>query len=482
MSEQGPVKGQARRLRYATGQARGPRFALALPAYNLGIAAASPFLGAYLAWRIAKGKSREGWSERWGRLPEAISASGRPRIWMHAASVGEVGAARPVVKALREARADAEVIMTVITPGGREVAEALVGSLISGVAYLPFDLPWLTRKAAHTIRPDLFVGVETEIWPNLLSSVKATGARCALVNARISDRSYPRYRKVAWLTRWALSAYDVVLAQSDEDARRFVALGADPTAVRTLGNVKFDEADRPLSPQEIEELRADLELEAAGPVWVAGSTRIAAEERMVWEAHRAVMAAVPNAVLIHAPRHVARADEVEAGMREAGLRPIRRSHRNPSSPAERQRSSPWGEGGPFDAIILDTFGELGKVYAVGDIAFIGNSLVQPGGGQNLLQPLAQGKGVLFGPYTSNFRDAVQIALAAGVGRLVETAEQLATEVVSALRNPDHRRRIEEDALSLIAANRGAAVRYAAELATLLGCCAEAGRTPEQSNA
>ncbi len=443
---------------------------LELLAYNLGLAVASPVLMAYLLWRVVRGKSRDGWGERWGRLPNAIGSgrrehrppeTGHPevgtrvrRAWVHAASVGEVAAAKPIIKALKAERDDLDVVMTVITPGGREVAETLAGQLVSSVAYLPFDLPWLMRKAVRLIGADLFIGIETEIWPNLLHALRTHGARCALVNARISDRSYPRYRRVRRLMRWALSQYDAVLAQSAEDAGRFIVLGAAPDAVRTLGNVKFDEAEHPLSAADQAALRVDLGLREEVPVWVAGSTRMPAEERMVWEAHRMVRTSLPDAVLIHAPRHVARADEVEAGMRQVGLKPIRRSR--PECRAELT-----------DSIILDTFGELGKVYAVGDVAFIGNSMVPPGGGQNLLQPLAQGKGVLFGPYMSNFRDSAEMALSAGVGKRIATADELGQEVLRALTDRDSRTQVSRKAVELIEANRGASGRYAAALSALL---------------
>jgi 3-deoxy-D-manno-octulosonic-acid transferase len=344
--------------------------------------------------------------------------------------------------------------MTVITPGGREVADTLIGKEISATAYLPFDLASLAWRAVTHIRPTLFVGIETEIWPNLLWALLRFGARAALVNARLSDKSLPRYRRVRRLIGWALSAYDRVLSQSDEDARRFIELGAPVDRTSALGNVKFDEADRPLSADEVAAWRRQLCLSDDARVWIAGSTRVLAEERLVWQAHQAVLRSIPDAVLIHAPRHVDRADEVERGMREAGLEPVRRSRLSAGSCAPR-------------TIILDTFGELGKVYAVADIAFIGNSIVPPGGGQNLLQPLAQGKGVLFGPYMNNFRDAVTLAVQAGVGFAVEDPQDLATRVTRALTDESWRTAIAQQALDLVERNRGASRRYAEALKALL---------------
>ncbi|NLH99416.1 MAG: 3-deoxy-D-manno-octulosonic acid transferase [Chthonomonadales bacterium] len=425
-----------------------------LAVYNAGLAAATPLLAGYLGWRVLHGKSREGWRERWGNLPPEMRLQTRPGLWVHAASVGEVGVARPILAALRESRPDLEAVMTVITPGGYEVAQSLVGKLVRHVAYLPFDLLPLVRRAVEWIRPDLFVGIETEIWPNLLDSLRRSGVRAVLVNARISDRSFPRYRKARWLMRWALRQYDRVLAQSEEDARRFAVLGAEADRLATLGNVKFDEAEEPLPESAVLDLRRELGIRDGEQVWVIGSTRSLAEEQLVWQAYRALLQRLPGVVLIHAPRHVERADAVESGLRQMGFTTAR-------------RSSVKGDRGDAQVIILDTFGELGRIYAVGDVAFIGNSLTPPGGGQNLLQPLAQGKPVLFGPYMNNFRDAVDLAAAAGVGIRVDGPEKLAAEVCRLLQDREARQRIASDALDLVRRHRGTARRYAEVLLAAL---------------
>lgn len=422
--------------------------------YDSLILVSSPALAGYLLWRLLHGKSREGWSERWGRLPAAVAETGRPRIWFHAASVGEVMASLPVLRSLRQLRPDATFVMTTITPGGREVAEAQVGKLVDAVAYLPFDLPWLARRSVGIIQPDLFVGVETEIWPNLLGALRQRVVPTALVNARISDKSFPRYRRIRWLMSWALSCYDTILAQTVRDRSRLLALGAPEERVQVAGNVKFDQADEPLTPEQVSAMKAEFHIPPTAPVWVVGSTRTPEEERMVWTAHAMVRANLPDLVIVHAPRHVDRADAVLAGMREFGLHPVRRT-------LLRQQ-----EGNAF-AIVLDTFGELGRVYAMADVAFIGNSLVPPGGGQNLLQPLAQGKPVLYGPYMQNFRDVVAEAEECGVGFTVGDTRELAARLQSLLRDSSERERIAERALNLIRSNRGASERCAQELARLL---------------
>jgi 3-deoxy-D-manno-octulosonic-acid transferase len=387
-------------------------------------------------------------------VAEALPPKRGFRVWAHAASVGEVMAAVPILREHRSRFPSHEVIMTVITPGGHEVASAQVGKTLDAVIYAPFDAPAAVKRAVKAIQPDLYVNLETEIWPNLLHHVRASGARLVLVNGRISDRSFGSYRRLRSLFAWALGQFDRILVQTPADAERFVAIGARPERVEAFGNVKFDQADDRLTPEQVEALRADLRIPAGAPVLVVGSTRLSEEERQVFEAVTLARRSLPDLVLIHAPRHIDRAAEVVSLMRETGLSPLRRTEMA-------------GHAGPIRDLVLDTFGELGRVYAVADAAFIGNSLAAPGGGQNLLQPLAQGKPALYGRYMQNFRDAVALAEQAGVGFRVENAEELAERLVALVNAPEERARIAEAAVGLIARNRGVAARYADALAALV---------------
>lgn len=422
--------------------------------YNSVMGVASPVLAGYLLWRLARGKSRDGLSERWGSLSASLSKGPRARIWVHAASVGEVMAAQPILREIRNRRPEIEAVMSVITPGGREVAQGLVGKLIDGAVYLPFDIAPVIRKTVGFLKPDLFAGIETEIWPNLLYFLRQEGIPAALVNGRISDRSFVRYRHVRWFLASALESYSCILARTPTDAERFVALGAPAERVVPMGNVKFDQAEEPLSEGEVLALRSELRIDPAAPVWVVGSTRTAEEEKAVHAAHHLARNALPRLVLIHAPRHVERSSEVAASMQSAGVRPV-------------LRSALGNHTGYADAIVLDTFGELARIYAVADVAFVGNSLIAPGGGQNPIQPLAQGKPVLFGPYMSNFRDVAADAMAAGVGFQVTSARDLADRVIALIRDDDGRQAIAQRALALIRNNRGAAARYAERLVALM---------------
>jgi 3-deoxy-D-manno-octulosonic-acid transferase len=363
-------------------------------------------------------------------------------------------AATPILKEYRERRPDDEIIMTVITPGGHEVASTMAGKLVDRVVYAPFDTPSAVRRAVSAICPDLFVGLETELWPNLLHMVRQSGARMVLVNGRISDKSFPRYARLRPLMKRVLGNFDIILTQTETDAARFRALGAPTERVESFGNSKFDQAADRLTADEREKLRAELRIAPKSPVLIVGSTRVAEEEQAVLGAYQKLASKVEGLVLILAPRHIDRAEAVETAMREAGLNPVRRSRMAESE-------------GPVQHLILDTFGELARVYGVADVAYIGNSLTAPGGGQNLLQPLAQAVQVVYGPFMQNFRDLCSLAEAEGVGFRVEDEESMAKVVGRLLDDTAGRKEMGERAVRLIQSNRGAAARYADAMAGLM---------------
>lgn len=415
--------------------------------YNGLLLLLSPVWALLLALRLAKGKSRPGWSERWGRLRPDFPVKRGSRIWVHAASVGEVSAATSILEELKKLKPDAEIVISTITPGGHETAAALVGRLATTVFYAPFDLPWSVGRSLATVQPDALVIVETEIWPNLLSITPRRGTKTVLVNGRISDRSFSRYLRLRPLFRWALSHVDRILTQTETDAERFRHIGAPRERVTVTGNSKFDQSVDRRTAAEAAELKRELRLPADAPVLVVGSTRTPDEEREVIAAYVEARREFPDLCLIHAPRHVDRADEVSAIMIEAGLNPVRRTRMAESE-------------GPVEHLILDTFGELANVYGLGDVAFIGNSLLPPGGGQNLLQPLAQGKPAIYGPYMQNFRDLTAMAEMAGVGIRIMNRPELTQQLVTLLKDAGLRGRIAEAAVALILANQGASRRYA----------------------
>lgn len=421
--------------------------------YNLGtLTVGSPFIAAYLTQRYVSGKSRPGWRERWGHLPEAMHsrADTRRRLWVHAVSAGEVVAAVPILRELRERLPHDEILLSTITPAGHEMAEQQALPYVDGLFYFPFDLPWVVRRVVRLIRPAVFVSLESEMWPNLLHELKRQGATTVLVNGRISEKNFKRVqgRVGGWLYRWMLSNMDRLLMQSARDAERIGALGAGQDVV-VLGNSKFDQEIARLDPEQIRALRQELLLPDAAPVFVAGSTRSAEEEAEVVSAYKTMRTQIPELCLLIAPRQIERAGELAAAMQAAGLTPVRRTQLANAT-------------APVAHLILDTIGELAQVYAVAAVAFVGNSFapVNKGGGQNLLQPLAHGKPVLFGPLTATIRSEVALARDAGVGFEVADSAALAQEGLRLLTDADLRYEIEKKALALIAANRGVSVRYA----------------------
>jgi 3-deoxy-D-manno-octulosonic-acid transferase len=422
--------------------------------YNALLVLFAPLIVAYLLYRRAIGKEDPAhWGERWGNYA-ALTPSPRPEpvIWVHAVSVGEVMAAVPVLRALRERYPDGFLLLTTTTVGGREVASQRTEP--DAIATFPLDFPFAVGRALCALRPDLIVLMEWEIWPNFLVAAKRLGARIAVLNGRVSDKGLRRGQRARFFTRPGLDAVDRFAMQSDEDARRAVRVGADAARVTTLGNTKFDESVAALTDAERQELRAELGIAGSAPVLVCGSTResrqegIAAEEVQLAEAVERVRARHPDLVVIVAPRHRERADSAAAAFPGAG---------------RRSRGEPVRSG----ALILDTFGELGRIYGAADLAFVGGSLV-PWGGQSVFQPLAQGVPTLFGPHMNNQRDIAALARAEGVGFEVADAAALADELLRLLAlSPAERARLTERARALIARNQGVSKRGVDLLDTLL---------------
>lgn len=426
--------------------------------YNLLLLLLTPPLLVYYLWRLAVGKedaARGG--ERRGTLPENIARDPRrPRFWVHAVSVGEVAAAVPVLREVRKRWPDALIVVSTITPTGREVAARQVPPA-DEVVYFPLDYPFAVRRALDAVRPDVVLLMEWEIWPNFLVAAKRRGAKIAVLNGRVSDRGLARGRRAAFLTRPGLAAVDLFAMQSDEDARRAVVVGADPAKVVAVGNTKFDELVTPLTAEERAALRDDLGIPPDVPVWVCGSTREGGEEAILAAAYALARKRFPDLRLIVAPRHLTRADEAAALLRAGGLDVVRRSEAPPIS----------NKGGAAKALLLDTFGELARVYAVADVAFVGGSLV-PTGGQSVFQPLAQGVPALFGPYMNNQRDIAALSKAAGVGFAVEDAATLAAEVVRLLSlSAPEKAALSRAARELIERNQGVTARCLDAVARLL---------------
>jgi 3-deoxy-D-manno-octulosonic-acid transferase len=385
------------------------------------------------------GKYRAGLRERLGAVPERLRGSSRPGcIWIHAVSVGEVLAISQLVGELKKAMPSKPVLVSTTTATGQQLARQRFGE--DHVFFLPLDFPFAVQRYLRALKPQLLVLAETEFWPNLLHSAKKSGAPVAVVNARISDRSFPRYRRFHGFFSRVLRNVDLFLAQSEEDARRLQAIGAQETRVSVSGNLKFD-IRQSTSSVLLEELRCAIGEDA--PVVVCGSTT-EGEEELVTDAFKAVLRELPSAVMILAPRHPERFDKVAELLASAGLSVVRRS----AWPAG-DRGRPLG-GCVF---LLDTVGELAAIYALADVAFVGGSLV-PLGGHNILEPAQHGVPVITGPHTFNFRDIVRI-FEQGGGLKVVSAEDLGAAFVQLLRDREQRERLGMRARDLFLQNTGA---------------------------
>ncbi len=381
---------------------------------------------------------------RLGHVPaEAVPATGGA-IWVHAVSVGEALAARDLVAALRARFPDRPLVVSTTTPTGQAVArEKLRG--VDGFFYAPFDVGFAVRRVLAEVRPSLLVLVETEIWPGLVHAAAARGVKIAIVNGRISPRSFPRYRAVRALLRPVLAEMDAFLMQAEPHAERIRALGAAAERVRVSGNLKYDV--EPHVPSA--ELRAALDTQGA-PLWLAGSTA-AGEEEAVLDAFATLRREVADLRLVIAPRRTERFDVVAALVASRGLRVVRRSEGRGWAGAE--------------VMILDTLGELSSAYALCTVAFVGGSLV-PHGGQNPLEPAIAGRAVVVGPHMENFQEITDAFLAADALVQVADGSGLAAAVGALLRDEARRTTVGENARKLMAANRGAVARTVDALADL----------------
>jgi 3-deoxy-D-manno-octulosonic-acid transferase len=367
-----------------------------------------------------------------------------PRCWIHAVSVGEAATAVPLIEALGRRWPELGIVMTTVTPTGAQIVADRLGGMVTH-RYFPVDLPGPVRRALDAVRPRFFIAMETELWPNFLRALAVRGIPSMIANGRISDRSFRRYRRVRFLTSRMLRDVAILAMQSQEDARRIIALGAQPERVVVTGNLKTDFA--------VPEAGGDalwqrlLGLAEEDLVWIAGSTH-RGEDAAVLDAFLRLRARFPRLILLLAPRHPERVPEVERLVIERGLTAVRRSE----LPGARDRRA---------VIILDTVGELAQLYRLATVVFVGGSLV-PTGGHNMLEPALLRKAVLFGPHTSNFRESAEALLAAGGAQLVREGTELEGAVGILLEDADLRQRMGEAAFKAVVGRQGA-VKHTLEL-------------------
>ncbi len=391
--------------------------------YNLALLTALLAGAPWWLWKMATTqKYREGIVARLGRVPPWIRSWGidRPIIWLHAVSVGEVLAVSGLVGELDRLFPAFQVLISTTTRTGQTLASERFGA--NRVFYCPLDLPWAVRAYLNALKPRLLILAETEFWPNLLNGCFRRGIPVAVVNARISDRSWPRYRKLKWLWGPILARLNCVLAQSETDAQRLRAIGCLPERVSVSGNLKFDVR----AAKEAEATRV-LKVLGAGLRFVVAGSTLEGEEAALVKAWPNLLAADPQLAMVLAPRHPERFGSVAALLDQSGIAWVRRSG---------WKSKPPDALEPLDAgqiVLLDTIGELASIYSLAAVAFVGGSLI-PAGGHNPLEPAQFGVPIVMGPHYANFRDLTEDLRAHDAIRIT-SKDHLAADLVDLLRNP-----------------------------------------------
>jgi 3-deoxy-D-manno-octulosonic-acid transferase len=396
---------------------------------------------------LRHGKYRAGLSQRLGSVPPHLKAnSSQPSIWVHAVSVGEVVAASGVVEKLRQRFPSHRVLISTTTSTGQKLAARRFGD--ENVFYFPLDFALAIRPYLHALRPEIVVIAETEFWPNFLRLARRSGSRVAVINSRISDRSFPGYKRLRFWIPKVLANVDQFLAQTDEDRRRLIEIGAPESRVSVAGNLKFDVAPPP-APKIVSSLYASLP--QTEPVLVCGST-LEDEEGSLLSAFRNILANHPQAVMVLAPRHPERFAEVATLVESLGFRMIRRTL--------------WsGEPVAGGVFLLDSIGELAAIYSLATVAFVGGSLV-PRGGHNILEPALYGVPIVTGNHYENFRDIVNFFVSRDAVRIVGLAE-LPLVLMELIANPAEREKLGRNALAALESQRGATDRTVAALFHLL---------------
>ena len=410
----------------------------------------------YFAYQAIRYKKHIGsLRQRLGYLPVSFNVDAEESIWIHAVSVGEALTARALAADLKARYPRLRLFLSTTTIAGQQVARRSLQH-VDAVFYFPFDWAFIVRRTLDLVRPRAFIMMETEIWPNLLRACRARGVKTAVINGRISSRSYPRYRLIRPFFRRVLADVDRFCMQSEESARRLLDLGADASRVTVTGSLKFESLERPTpishgKPRE--RVLRFFQVSSNRPVIVAGST-MRGEEVAVLRAFARIKATMSGALAIIAPRHPERFDEVERLARDAGFVTMRRS----DLPIDAEPRA--------DVIVLDTLGELAQLYQIATAVFVGGSLVDHGG-HNILEPGVFGKPIVFGPYMQNFKEIADTFLTSGAAVQVQSARELEDALLSLAGDPVRRARLGAAARALVEANRGAKEKTLAVIADLV---------------
>jgi 3-deoxy-D-manno-octulosonic-acid transferase len=400
------------------------------------------------------GRYRKGFGERLGFLLGTVhqKRAGSPRIWIHAASLGEVKVARAVAGHLHQQVPSSEIVVSTNTEHGHALAEETFRE--SRVVYAPLDFFVTVRKALSIVQPDIVVFLETEIWPAWFTEAHRNRIKVAIVNGRISVRSVPSYRRLGRFFREVMGKVDAFSMITEEDASRIVEIGADPEKIEVNGNAKYDLLMKEADPDLGSKARKMLNLRPSQHVFIAGSTR-EGEEKIVLDVYEKIVKQFSDMVLVIAPRHIVRTPAIESLVKSRGF--------------QYQLRTELKEGGSVrsaSVVIMNTFGELFGLYSAGSINFCGASLV-PLGGQNPLEAGVWGKVVFYGPHMEDFLDAKALLEKAGAGIEVKNGKDFAEKAIWLLNHPESAGHLGMKAREALLRNQGAAQKHAAVITRLL---------------
>lgn len=418
---------------------------------------------------LRREKYAAGFEQRLGAYPE-FKQDGRKVIWLHCVSVGEANAARPLVDGLLTEFPDHRVIISTTTKTGQGLADKIFAGKADAVFYFPFDWKFSVRKALSNFKPSAVLLMETEIWPRFIHEAKLAGATVAIVNGRLSERSFGRYRKIRSFLKNVLADLDLALMQGGDDANRLISLGLAAAKAKVTGNIKFDIADDPREQEIAAELNARFRFDDGRPVIAAASTH-EPEERWLLDAFCSILAgeakAKPRLVIV--PRHPERFGDVARLLREFRDDETCEFKRYRTA---RRSDAPSDADSEADIILLDSIGELRALYRLTSIAFVGGSLI-PHGGQSVLEPAAAGNAIITGPHTFNFADVMRVFLKnKAVIQLPEQSNEAIPDdpfmhISDLLDEPEERAELTRNARAVIEANRGATAKTIEALKQLL---------------
>lgn len=413
----------------------------------------------FLLRMLRRGGYRRHFLQRFGCYDEALATrlAGAPRPWMHAVSVGEVFVAGRIMQALRELQPGIRFVLSTTTSTGYRMAEQQVGSG-DDLIYFPVDFPWAVKRALDRIRPTALILTESELWPTMIRSCARRGIPVVLVNGRVSDSSYPGYRRVRGFFEPVLRCFRLLLVQSPQDVERLTALGAPADRVRLVGTVKFDVDPPPAA--KVAALRSDLAalgFEGDCCILMGGATWPGEEEALL-SIYRELREAHPELRLLLVPRHAERGDEVEAEITRQGLHCLRRSRGD--------RVRPEGVSAGDAVLLADTTGEMAALYTFATVVFVGKSLTSRGG-QNMIEPSALAKAVIVGPHTANFPGVMADFRADAAILEVADREELAATIAHLLEDAAYREACGQRAAACVRRHGGVLQASARQLLEVL---------------